>query len=119
MGGLFTAWCFINTKRVFTQFGINSPSLWWNSNEVLTQAESFFDTHKTLGIPFTKVFISVGEKEDPIMNSVMEKYRLALGQRFYMPGSALLRTALTAGMLWHLTKHSWNIFFAITHIFLD
>lgn len=28
LGGLFTAWCFINTKGVFTRFGINSPSLW-------------------------------------------------------------------------------------------
>ena len=83
LGGLFTAWCFINTKGVFTRFGINSPSLWWNSNEVLTQAESFFDAHKTLDIPFTKVFISVGEKEKPIMNSVMEKYSTLLENKAY------------------------------------
>jgi uncharacterized protein len=83
LGGLFTAWCFINTKGVFTRFGINSPSLWWNSSEALTQAESFFDTHKTLDIPFTKVFISVGEKENPIMNSVMEKYSTLLENKAY------------------------------------
>ena len=83
LGGLFTAWCFLNTKGVFSRFGINSPSLWWNNNEVLTQAESFFNTNKTLDIPFTKVFISVGEKEPPIMTSGMEKYSLLLENKAY------------------------------------
>jgi predicted alpha/beta superfamily hydrolase len=83
LGGLFTAWCFINTKGVFTRFGINSPSLWWNNNEVLTQAESFFNTYKTLDIQFTKVFISVGEKEGPMMNSVMQKYSTLLENKAY------------------------------------
>jgi uncharacterized protein len=81
LGGLFTAWCFANTKGVFTRFGINSPSLWWN--KALTQAESFFNANETLDIPFTKVFISVGEKEDPIMNSVMEKYSTLLENKAY------------------------------------
>ena len=92
LGGLFTAWCFMNTKGVFTRFGINSPSLWWNNNETLTQAESFFNTNKTLDIPFTKVFISVGEKENPIMNSVMEKYSTLLENKAYKNVSVTTHT---------------------------
>ena len=72
--GLFTAWCFINTKDIFTRYGINSPSLWWNNYEVLTQAETFFSNHKTLDIPETKIFISVGQKEPSNMIMVMEKF---------------------------------------------
>jgi len=83
LAGLFTAWCFVNTKGIFTRFGINSPSLWWNNKETLTQAESFFNKNKILDIPLTKVFISVGEKEGPKMVPVMEKFSALLQSRDY------------------------------------
>ncbi|HRD58200.1 MAG TPA: alpha/beta hydrolase-fold protein [Ferruginibacter sp.] len=82
-GGLFTAWCFLNTKGIFNKFGINSPSLWWNNNEVLTQAESFFNKNKTWDMPSTKVFISVGEKEESKMVSGMEKFSKLLAAMKY------------------------------------
>lgn len=83
LGGLFTAWCFINTKGIFTRYGINSPSLWWNNNQVMVEAETFFDNHKTLDIPETKIFISVGQKEPSNMIMGMEKFCSLLESRAY------------------------------------
>lgn len=82
-GGLFTAWCFINTKGIFNKFGINSPSLWWNSEEILKQAEVVFTKNKTWEIPPTKVFISVGQKEESKMVSGMEKFSKLLEAKRY------------------------------------
>jgi len=83
LGGLFTAWCFINTKGIFTRYGINSPSLWWKNDEVIAQAETFFSNHKTLDIPETKIFISVGQKEPSNMILVMEKFSSLLESKAY------------------------------------
>jgi uncharacterized protein len=82
-GGLFTAWCFINTKGIFNKFGINSPSLWWNSEDILKQAEVMFTKNKTWEIPPTKVFISVGQKEESKMISGMEKFSKLLEAKRY------------------------------------
>jgi predicted alpha/beta superfamily hydrolase len=38
LGGLFTAFCLINSDGYFTRFGINSPSLYWDDDEFLNQA---------------------------------------------------------------------------------
>ncbi len=83
LGGLFTAWCFINTKGIFTRYGINSPSLWWKNDEVISQAETFFRKHKTLDIPETKIFISVGQKEPSNMITVMEKFSALIVPKAY------------------------------------
>lgn len=83
LGGLFTAWCFLNTKGIFNKFGINSPSLWWHNEEIIKQADMMFNTNQTWGIAPTKVFISVGEKEDPIMTSGMEKFSRLLESKAY------------------------------------
>lgn len=82
-GGLFTAWCFLNTKGIFNKFGINSPSLWWNSEEILKQAKAMFTQNKTWDVPTTKVFISVGEKEDDAMTSTMEKFSTMIKSKAY------------------------------------
>jgi uncharacterized protein len=82
-GGLFTAWCFINTKGIFNKFGINSPSLWWNSEDILKQAEVMFTKNKTWEIPPTKVFISVGQKEESWIVSGMEKFSKLLEAKKY------------------------------------
>lgn len=82
-GGLFTAWCFIYASDVFKRFGINSPSLWWNNNEILTQTETLFNKNKTWDIPNTKVFISVGEKENESMTTTMQKLSTLLESKAY------------------------------------
>jgi predicted alpha/beta superfamily hydrolase len=83
LGGLFTAWCFLNTKGIFTRFAINSPSLWWNNNETLTQAEYQFSKNDSWDIPPTKIFISVGDKEPTVMISGMEKFSKLLEAKAY------------------------------------
>lgn len=77
LGGLFTAYCLINSDGYFTRFGINSPSLWWNEDEFLNQAvselENKYDNKIQWNIPPTKVFISVGRLEGSSMIPAMVK----------------------------------------------
>ena len=83
-GGLFTAYCLINSKAVFNRFGINSPSLWWNKEEILNQADVLFNKNeKTWDIPSTKVFISMGQLEGPQMIPAMVKFSTLLEARNY------------------------------------
>jgi predicted alpha/beta superfamily hydrolase len=70
-GGLFTAYCFINSDGYFTRFGINTPTLWWNNNEILNQAVLRFSENETWDIPPTKAFISVGTIDKPSMIPAM------------------------------------------------
>ena len=63
LGGLFTAYCFVNSDGYFTRFGINSPSLWWNEEDFLNQAVKQFEDKKVWKVPQTKVFISSGGNE--------------------------------------------------------
>jgi uncharacterized protein len=99
LGGLFTAYCFLNSKGIFTRFGLNSPSLWWNNSELMNQAESQFSKNETWGIPATKVFVSVGQKEGPQMVPLMIKFSTMLEAKSYK------NVSLT-----------WNIFQEETHL---
>lgn len=74
LGGLFTAFCFINSSGYFTRFGINSPSIHWNKEELLNQAVLKFAENENWDIPPTKVFISVGELEGIKMVPTMVKF---------------------------------------------
>ncbi len=78
LGGLFSAYCFINSDGYFTRFGISSPSLWWDKEKLLNKAVSQFTTNESFDIPATKVFISVGENEGPSMVPVMVKLKSSL-----------------------------------------
>ena len=83
LGGLFTAYCLLNSKGVFSRYGINSPSLWWNNNQILNQADSLFSKNKTWDISPVKVFISVGQKEGPLMVPTMAKFSTLLESKAY------------------------------------
>jgi predicted alpha/beta superfamily hydrolase len=74
LGGLFTAYCLINSDGYFTRFGINSPSLWWDNEKVLNQAVTQFTENKIWDLPQTKVFISVGDREGSSMVPTMMKF---------------------------------------------
>jgi predicted alpha/beta superfamily hydrolase len=82
-GGLFTAWCFINAQGFFTRYGINSPSLVWNKEEVLNQAVLKFKENKTWNVPPTKVLISAGGLEGPQMLPAMIKFSTYLESKKY------------------------------------
>ena len=83
LGGLFAAYCLLHSKNVFTRYGISSPSLWWNNNEVGNQADSLFSKNETWDIPPVKIFISVGQKEGPLMIPTMTKFSTLLEEQAY------------------------------------
>lgn len=83
LGGLFTAYCFINSNGYFTRFGINSPSLQWNEKKLLNQAIHKFTSNDTWDIKPTKVYFSTGENESPFMVSNMIDFSLYLKKRNY------------------------------------
>jgi predicted alpha/beta superfamily hydrolase len=83
LGGLFTTYCFINATDIFTRFGINSPSLWWDEEKLLKQAVLKFEENTTLDMPASKVFISVGEEEGSQMVPEMIKLAITLEDMEY------------------------------------
>jgi predicted alpha/beta superfamily hydrolase len=82
-GGLFTAYCFINSDGYFTRFGINSPAFYWDNEKVLHQAVSQFTLNKSLDIPATKVFISVGGDDGVAYVSQMKNFQTTLKNADY------------------------------------
>ena len=82
-GGLFAAYCLVNSDGYFTRFGISSPALWWDNEKLLNQAVTQFRENKTWDIPQTKVFISVGDKDHSGIVPTMVKYSSYLEQSDY------------------------------------
>ena len=88
LGGLFTTYCLLNSSGVFTRYGINSPHLISNNNEVLNQAISQFTKNDAWDIPPTKVFVSVGGLEEEVVEEkdnalLMNKFCENLEKRNY------------------------------------
>ncbi|GAA0746944.1 alpha/beta hydrolase [Gaetbulibacter jejuensis] len=83
LGGLFTAYCFVNSDNYFTRFGINSPSFQLNEEIFLEPAIIKFTDNQNWNIVPTKVFISTGENESPMMVSNMIKFSMFLKKRNY------------------------------------
>jgi predicted alpha/beta superfamily hydrolase len=74
LGGLFAAYCLVNSDGYFTRFSISSPSLWWDNEKLLNQAVAQFTENKTWDLPQTKVYISVGGLEGKTMVPTMMKF---------------------------------------------
>lgn len=64
-GGLLATYCMFTAPDMFRRYGINSASLWWNNNEMVSLEKSFYDSRKVLN---AKVFISVGASEGPMVD---------------------------------------------------
>ena len=82
LGGLFSAWCFLHSKDVFNKYGISSPSLWFDNEKLLKQAETIFNTNEKWDAPDTKIFISVGGKEG-FMVSEMNRFSALIESKKY------------------------------------
>jgi hypothetical protein len=82
-GGLFTAYCLINSDGYFTRFGINSPALYWDNEKVLNQAVEQFTINESLDIPPTKVFMSVGGDDGNDYVSQMKNIQTSLEEADY------------------------------------
>ena len=83
LGGLFAAYCLVNSDGYFTRFGISSPSLWWDNEKLLNQAVAQFRENKTWDIPQTKIFISCAEYEGTRFIPAMQKIQRSLENADY------------------------------------
>ena len=75
LGGLFAAYCLINSDGYFTRFGINSPAFYWDNEKVLNQAVSQFTLNESFDMPATKVFISVGGNDESDGNNYVSQMK--------------------------------------------
>jgi predicted alpha/beta superfamily hydrolase len=64
LGGLFAGYCLVKKPDLFKRYGINSPSFWWNNNEMLTLENSFAKQNKSVS---ANVFFSAGALEGEMM----------------------------------------------------
>lgn len=64
LGGLFVSYCLLTEPALFKRYSLNSPSLWWNNNEMLSIENSFAKQNARLS---ANVFVSVGALEGEMM----------------------------------------------------
>jgi predicted alpha/beta superfamily hydrolase len=83
LGGLFTAYCLVNSDGYFTRFGISSPTLTWDNEKLLNQAVTKFNKNEAWELPSTKVFISVGGEDYPNYLYCFVKFYSTLQRRDY------------------------------------
>jgi predicted alpha/beta superfamily hydrolase len=79
-GGLFAGYCLLSTTDLFSRFGINSPSFWWNKDEILALEQLYAQQNEDLK---AKVFVSVGSKEGTRMVPKMIAFTDSLQSRSY------------------------------------
>ena len=80
LGGLFAAYCLLTSPELFNRYSINSPSFWWNDQELLALERSFTMSHESLS---AQIFMSVGSLEGPMMVTPMTNFANALKARNY------------------------------------
>lgn len=78
VGGLFTAYCLVYASDLFSNFGINSPSLFWNDNEMVTDVKRFTMENKGLK---ANVFLSYGSLEPEIIISSIHSFVDTMNKR--------------------------------------
>ena len=64
LGGLFAGYCLVKKPSLFKRYGINSPSFWWNNNEMLSLENEFAKQGKSIS---AHVFFSAGALEGNVM----------------------------------------------------
>ncbi len=79
-GGLFAGYCLLSKTDLFSRFGINSPSFWWNKDEILALEQHYSQQNKDLN---AKVFISVGSMEGTSMVPKMLAFSDSVRSRNY------------------------------------
>ncbi|MBC7885410.1 MAG: alpha/beta hydrolase [Saprospiraceae bacterium] len=80
LGGLFAGYCLVKKPVLFKRYGINSPSFWWNNNEMLSIESSFSTQSKSIS---ANVFFSAGALEGGIMIDPMTTFTNTLKNREY------------------------------------
>jgi hypothetical protein len=71
LGGLFAAYSLIKKPSLFNSYGINSPSFWWNNNEMLLILNATLSNLTDLK---AQVFFSIGALEGDMMLTPYETF---------------------------------------------
>ncbi|HEY4831201.1 MAG TPA: alpha/beta hydrolase-fold protein [Waddliaceae bacterium] len=64
LGGLFAGYCLLKKPELFKRYGINSPSFWWNNNEMLSLENTFVTRNRSIS---ANIFFSAGALEGGMM----------------------------------------------------
>ncbi len=80
LSGLFAAYCLLHEPRLFSRYGINSPSLWWDDLKIFGIEKSFAEKNRSL---YAQVFLSVGEGEGDAMVPKMKAFADSLRKHSY------------------------------------
>lgn len=80
LGGLFAGYCLIKRPDLFKYYGINSPSFWWNNNEMVTMASTSANQNTAVS---ANVFFSSGALEGDMMIGPMSAFINALKSHNY------------------------------------
>jgi predicted alpha/beta superfamily hydrolase len=82
--GLFTTYVLFQEpwNKLFQRLVISSPSFWWDDKIIFHIEKQYAKTHPALPLP-TRVFISVGSEEGPMMVSDFEEFVNVLKERKY------------------------------------
>jgi len=115
-GGLFASYALLEKPRLFTQYLICSPSLWYHDQYMFKLEENFSKRHKQL---LANVFLSVGETEENVgsgmasntlrFTALLESrnYKgLNLNQKFFNGENhcEVVAPSFQAGLKWALKK---------------
>lgn len=80
VGGLFASYCLFNAPDLFKRYAINSPSLFWNNQEIISLEKKFAIKNTNLD---AKIFISYGSLEPEIMLPPINSFIGALKSHNY------------------------------------
>ncbi len=80
LGGLFAGYCLLKKPGLFSYYGINSPSFWWNNNEMTVIAQTKAGEGTAIS---ASVFFSAGALEGAMMINPMTAFMDALKSRHY------------------------------------
>jgi uncharacterized protein len=75
LGGLFAGYCLLTDPYLFSRYSINSPSFWWNPQEIDSLIKQF--TQAPLNRK-TDIFISAGSLEGNMMIAPVNRFKEAI-----------------------------------------
>ncbi len=76
LGGLFGLYVLFNEPKTFNRYILGSPAIWWDDETILSDAEKFLETNKSVK---ARVYMAAGGKEEtnaPGAHYVSNLYRL-------------------------------------------
>lgn len=80
LGGLFAGYCLVKKPDLFKRYGMNSPSFWWNNNEILSLEDALVKQNKPVS---ADIFLSAGALEGAMMIDPMNKFTNAIKDHDY------------------------------------